>query len=528
MPPKVPDTKLQETAAPELIFGLVAPIGVDLDLVSKFLTDALAEMKYAIHSLSLTKLMREIPLTLPLDATPYVAAVKEKIAYANSIREKYGDEAMAALAISAIRAYRAERNRKIDGDNPTPGAAPSEERPLSHQAYIIRQLKRPEEVALLRSVYGKQFILVSAYAPEHLRCRRIEQSERKSRGGVLTALQAKTAAFDLVSQDAKEDLLIHGQNVRDTFPLGDVFIDTSTKSICEQTIKRFIRVLFGSNEVTPTRDEYGMYMAKSASLRSSDLSRQIGAVICKDSGEVLTLGSNEVPKAGGGTYWSGDPSDGRDFVRGFDANEQYKEEVLSDLVFRLSEGGYLSNKVGNSNEPQAISEVLLRDKSARGVGASRLMDIIEFGRIIHAEMSAISDAARLGVSIKDTTLFSTTFPCHLCAKHIVAAGVRRVVFLEPYPKSYASELHDDSISVGILVPGKVLFEPFIGISPYRYRDLFEKGKRKYSGGVAQPWHKDKKRPMIEVYFPSYFEAEAYVVNALYQKIKAQDTPAKAS
>jgi deoxycytidylate deaminase len=43
------------------------------------------------------------------------------------------------------------------------------------------------------------------------------------------------------------------------------------------------------------------------------------------------------------------------------------------------------------------------------------MDILEFGRVIHAEMSAISDAARLGRATKDATLFCTTFPCHICA-----------------------------------------------------------------------------------------------------------------
>ena len=75
------------------------------------------------------------------------------------------------------------------------------------------------------------------------------------------------------------------------------------------------------------------------------------------------------------------------------------------------------------------------------------MDLLEFGRIIHAEMSAISDAARKGVAIQGATLYSTTFPCHLCAKHIVASGIKRVVYLEPYPKSYANALHGDSIEV---------------------------------------------------------------------------------
>lgn len=75
------------------------------------------------------------------------------------------------------------------------------------------------------------------------------------------------------------------------------------------------------------------------------------------------------------------------------------------------------------------------------------MDIIEFGRVVHAEMSALMDAARLGRPVQDAKLFCTTFPCHICAKHITAAGISSVFFLEPYPKSAAFALHPDSIEV---------------------------------------------------------------------------------
>ena len=76
----------------------------------------------------------------------------------------------------------------------------------------------------------------------------------------------------LVAQDARETQELSGQNVRDAFPLGDVFIDATSRNSCMETLRRFIHLLFGNNEITPTHDEYGMYMAKSASLRSSDLS----------------------------------------------------------------------------------------------------------------------------------------------------------------------------------------------------------------------------------------------------------------
>jgi hypothetical protein len=110
----------------------------------------------------------------------------------------------------------------------------------------------------------------------------------------------------------------------------------------------------------------------------------------------------------------------------------------------------------------------------------------------------------------------------LCAKHIVASGIDRVVYLEPYPRSYASALHGDSIEVegGTGTNKKVSFDPFKGVSPHRYRDLFEKGRRKFSGGAAQQWNQGKRRPMIEVYYPSYFQAEISVVGRLEEDIEA--------
>jgi cytidine deaminase len=261
-----------------------------------------------------------------------------------------------------------------------------------------------------------------------------------------------------------------------------------------------------------------MYLAKSASLRSSDLSRQVGAAIFGESGEVITLGCNEVPKAGGGTYWTGDANDGRDMAIGHDSNERSKREILVDLLNRLKAGGHLSSELSAMISAKDVAEYLMQDISDSSVSDSRVMDLLEFGRIIHAEMSAICDAARKGVSVNAATLYCTTFPCHICAKHIVAAGISAVVYIEPYTKSYASDLHRDSISVESEI-GKVQFRPFLGVSPFRYRDLFEKGKRKYSGGLVQRWNKDTKRPMIDVYYPSYFLAETFAVGRLKERVE---------
>lgn len=62
----------------------------------------------------------------------------------------------------------------------------------------------------------------------------------------------------------------------------------------------------------------------------------------------------------------------------------------------------------------------------------------ELCRGIHAEQNAIIQAAYLGVSIEDSTLYCTNQPCILCAKMIINAGIRRIVIKEGYPDEAAA------------------------------------------------------------------------------------------
>ena len=59
---------------------------------------------------------------------------------------------------------------------------------------------------------------------------------------------------------------------------------------------------------------------------------------------------------------------------------------------------------------------------------------------VHAEQNAIIQAARLGSSIDGATLYCTHQPCVLCAKMIVNAGIRRVVYREGYPDDFARHM----------------------------------------------------------------------------------------
>ncbi len=214
--------------------------------------------------------------------------------------------------------------------------------------------------------------------------------------------------------------------------------------------------------------------------RSLDLSRQVGAAIFSNRGEIKVLGCNEVPSPLGGTYWEGDDGDAREFKIGWDTNDDFKLRLLSDTLKKLAAVDVISNEIAEM-DPKKFIEKIKNDKNVNLDKQLMMMDVIEYGRIIHAEMNAITDAARKGISVEDSVLYCTTFPCHLCAKHIISSGIKRVVYIEPYPKSYATELYRDDIELERTSKefslNKVHFEPFIGIAPYRYRDFFEKGKK---------------------------------------------------
>jgi cytidine deaminase len=81
--------------------------------------------------------------------------------------------------------------------------------------------------------------------------------------------------------------------------------------------------------------------------------------------------------------------------------------------------------------------------------------------------------------------------------------------MEPYPKSRAKDLHQNEIEIEKATPGRVSFVPFLGISPFRYRDIFQKGRRKTVNGEATRWidPSGAAAPMIEVTSDEYVELE---------------------
>jgi len=339
---------------------------------------------YSVRTIKVTDLFRDIDYCdVTLQDKPSEARFNSYIEFGNRLREISGDKAIcASLVIDKIA--------KSRGDD-------LKERQHGEKvAYIIHQFKRKEEIDLLRTVYGKLFFQISVYSSKGERAEAFSQRiARDHKSTDLDKYRANADQLIKLDEDQEEDQ--NGQRVRDVFHLADFIINVDIPASQSDQLDRFIKLIFGSTILSPTAIEYGMYMAKGASLRSLDLSRQVGAAIFSKRHEVITLGCNEVPKGGGGTYWTQSGSeDARDFRWGSDPNDEKKRSLILDLFERLSANGLMETDC-----VEKIDEMLQHP----AVKDSQLMDIIDFGRILHAEMSALMDAARLGRAVQGATLF---------------------------------------------------------------------------------------------------------------------------
>jgi dCMP deaminase len=145
----------------------------------------------------------------------------------------------------------------------------------------------------------------------------------------------------------------------------------------------------------PSWDEYFMTLATNVATRTTCLRRGVGAVVVKDR-RILATGYNGVPSG----------------------------------IQHCSEVGCLRKKL---DVPSGQ-----RHEICRG---------------LHAEQNAIIQAARWGINISDSTVYVTTQPCVVCAKMLINASVREIVYKNPYP---------DELAMAMLKEAGILLRVFSG------------------------------------------------------------------
>ena len=129
-------------------------------------------------------------------------------------------------------------------------------------------------------------------------------------------------------------------------------------------------------------DTYFMEMAKLVSQRAGCIRRKVGAVIVNKSNRVLATGYNSAPIG----------------------------------VTECCDKGYC-----------------LRENSKQGENLGECMSV-------HAEMNAILQCSKHGISCEDAIIYVTTFPCIHCMKAIINAGIKEIIYLEDYNAPLSKQL----------------------------------------------------------------------------------------
>ncbi|NHR07577.1 dCMP deaminase family protein [Chromobacterium haemolyticum] len=484
----------------EIVIALVGAIGTDLKKIIEPIKNKLKSYNYTSHDIRVSKQVIDFIYPNQDNLPKKFEHISYYMDKGNEIRKLANDNGILAGGISLV----INEARKKEQD------AAEQPGPLKNTAFIINSIKTPEEIIRLREIYQTGFYAISVYS-----------EEKRRKKTLIDMVMTEEQAEALIRRD-EEDPDSYGQKTRDAFHLSDFFVSyDGNEDIVTNSIHRIIDIIFGDPFKTPTFDEFAMFMAFSSALRSADLSRQVGAVIAKDQ-TIISTGSNDVPKFKGGVYWPSitatgevvDDTRGRDYKRGVDSNSIEKQEIISSIIKKIENqitSRHIKNKIARKKVLNRIKKVLY---------GSKIKDITEYGRVVHAEMDAILNCARNGISTSSTNLYCTTFPCHNCAKHVIASGIERVVYIEPYPKSKAMCFHDDSISsVKDDYKTKVIFEPFVGVGPRRFFDLFSMQmsdgfpiKRKNSSGKVFPWPGQSLPPLrMQMYPLNYLEKETIVV-----------------
>ncbi len=456
----------------EIVIALACAVGTDNSIIIDELSNQLKEFNYETCVIKISKDLLEPTLTEPLSADKYLST-RQLMNAGNELRRKYSTAILAQGVAEQVISNRC----KMDASKGV--------------AYIIDSLKHEDEVNKLKEIYTSTFYLFAINESDDDRKDYLEKVK------IINCEETER----LIERDAEESL-DYGQHTKRVFQLADFHLSfkgwkdkkKKYKNITREILKkdkqpiiskqltRILDLLFGNPYITPTFDEYAMFMAYSSSLRSADLSRQVGAVIANGC-DIISTGANDVPAPGGGQYWPGtdlveycdnrkgyDKPDSRDYTLGFDPNKHEIDTIINEIVNSFDYGSFDSN-VYKGMTLEEYKNILKQQ-----LLQSPLKDLTEFSRAVHAEMAAMLTCGRIGVSLKDSTLYCTTFPCHNCARHAIFAGIKRLVFIEPYLKSKAANLHKDAVSIGEDEDEehdlKVVFEQFAGVGPRRFYDLF--------------------------------------------------------
>lgn len=448
--------------APELVIGLVSPLGAPAPQIIEALKSSLRSFSYSTSVIKLSALLRQHAVALGIEDVPDGALaehdrVETLMNLGDELCTRHEDAAaVLALGIDEIRTLRIEQL----------GNASSSA--VSRHAWILDSLKRPAEVTALREVYGDHAIVLAIGASRESRIETLYNKIKPSTP-MTQDEQIRVAAESLLARDQSgASTGRFGQDVVKTFPLADVFVQAA------EDVNRFVCLLFGDPEHPgPSTEEHGMQLASVAATRSPELGLKVGAALLVDD-DIVSLGANAHPVTPGES-----PA--------FDTSKVEIEKLVGDTLIHLSHAGILTAEVSTSLDDDA--DKLVKKLLEGPLKGAAVRALTEFQQTVHAEMTALLGALKQGRAVDGARMYVTTYPCHNCAKHLLRLGIT-VTYLEPYPKSRAEAMYGVDASQ---------FAPYRGVAPRRFMEWFVSTEdRKGPDGTRLTWTEEDRAEALPV------------------------------
>jgi len=379
----------------------------------------------------------------------------------NRLREEHGRDVLVRVALT-------ELNKRL----------PKPDSPARPKGIVVDGIRNTGEVEALRQF--PNFFLISVQASTGLRKSRTIGPDRKFNS------EDEFLAADARDRDEQVD---DGQQVMQCNYLSDIVVlnepqegispgahgpykDYITRILYKPHVSLIEHVSYGRlpAERHARPDEALMTAAYVESRRSSCLKRKVGAVIATPKGDIISAGHNDVPETAKACI--DDPRYGwcaRDVIQeelgqklnhcpGCGTKIEIKPysckacgKELADYRKRCPNQDCRAGVELSYICPSCGSDVFR--EFVPGAGPERTGRLLDMCRALHAEENAILNLCKVGTVLphlhanqvglpEGCVLYSTTFPCNLCANKIVTVGIGKVVYAEPYTTAEAKRVLD--------------------------------------------------------------------------------------
>jgi deoxycytidylate deaminase/ElaB/YqjD/DUF883 family membrane-anchored ribosome-binding protein len=337
--------------------------------------------------------------------------------------------------------------------------------------FVVEAFRNPYEVEYFRNRYY-EFYLVSLFSEHRVREGRGKFSEKRDR---------RDAGEDVPPLDSFK------QNVSSCVRLSDIAINNDKKK--EDLFNKLIKyyaLIKQPGCFAPEWKETAMHLAYSMSVRSTCICRQVGAVIEGANGYIVGAGwndvgvgqigcgyrhyqdfrnldskyliSNPIGEDGFRNVWL--PSRAQRERESFCYRDEYRDyQIARDVFARILKAKQNILKKLDKGEIKQLAQSMREAINVK---------IMQYCRSLHAEENAILQTSIIGgMGITEGTIYTTTFPCELCAKKIYQSNIKKVIYTEPYPRSISKDVFFKDGT------RKIEFEQFEGVKSPSYFRLYK-------------------------------------------------------